>query len=149
MVKRGDPFRDLVNLSEIMSKLLNEDIHTRFSSGTYYQSDWIPHIDLVELDNRFILRADLAGVSRNDISVEIIDRQLILRGERKLKKAEYEEQYHRLERPYGKFVRIFSLPTEVDCNRVSAVFRDGVLEVVLPKSEDEHTKKIPINCEPI
>jgi len=147
MVKRWDPFKDIAHLSEMMSRLLDDEIHHRLGAGTTVQSDWIPSVDLVELDDQFILKADLAGIDRKDISVEVIESQLILKGERRLKKAGEEEKYFRLERPYGKFCRIFSLPAEVNCSKVHAVLNDGVLEVILPKEEKTPERKIAIRCE--
>jgi HSP20 family protein len=147
MVKRWDPFKDIAHLSEMMNRLLDDEIHHRLGAGTTVQSDWTPSIDLVELEDQFILKADVAGIDRKDITVEVVESQLILKGERKLKKAGQEEKYFRLERPYGKFCRIFSLPDGVDCAKVHAVLNDGVLEVVLPKDEKHPDRKIAIRCE--
>jgi HSP20 family protein len=146
MVKRWDPFKDIAHLSEMMSRLLNEEIH-HLTIGPKVQSDWTPAVDLVEMDDMFVLKADLAGIDRKDISIEVIDCQLILKGERKLRKPSSEEKHFRLERPYGKFIRVFPLPSEVDCAKVHAALQDGVLEVILPKNESQTAHKIPIKCE--
>jgi len=145
MVKR-DPFKDIAHLSEMMSRLLDEEIHHHLACGPQAQSDWIPGTDLVELDDKFVLKADLAGIDRKDISIEVIENQLVLKGERKLNKVEQEEKYFRLERPYGQFVRVFPLPSGVDCAKVHAALKDGVLEVILPK-ESAPSRKIPVKCE--
>jgi HSP20 family protein len=146
MAKHFDPFTDIAHLSEMMSRLLDEEIHHHMASHPQVQSDWVPVVDLVEMDDRFVLKADLAGIGRSDITVEVIDCQLVLKGERKLRKREQEEKYFRLERPYGKFVRIFPLPSEVSCAKVSAALKDGVLEVILPKEDKHPARKIPIHC---
>jgi len=147
MVKRWDPFKDIAHLSEMMSRLLDEEIHHQLGAGTSAQSDWIPAVDLIETEDRFILKADLAGISREDIIVEVVESQLIIRGERKSKKHSHDEKYFRLELPYGKFCRIFPLPAEVDCSKVQAALTDGVLEVALPKQEKHQPRKISVKCE--
>jgi len=147
MVKRWDPFKDIAHLSEMMSRLLDEEIQHHLATGPSLQSDWLPVVDLVELDDRFVLKADLAGIDRKDISIEVIDCQLILKGERKLCKPGPEEKHFRLERPYGKFTRIFPLPSEVNCAIVHAALKDGVLELTLPKEEKRPAHKVPIKCE--
>jgi HSP20 family protein len=147
MVKRWDPFKDIAHLSEMMSRLLDEEIHQQLGAGTSAQSDWIPAVDLIEMEDKFILKADLAGISRKDIIVEVVDNQLILRGERRSKKHGHDEKYFRLELPYGKFYRIFPLPAEVDCSKVHAALTDGVLEVTLAKQEKHSPRKITVKCE--
>lgn len=146
MAKHFDPFSDIAHLSEMMSRLLDEELHHHVSSRQQVQSDWVPVVDLVEMGDRFVLKADLAGIDRSDISVEVIDCQLVLKGERKLRKREQEEKYFRLERPYGKFVRVFPLPSEVSCSKVHAALTDGVLKVVLPKEDKHPARKIPVRC---
>ena len=105
MVRHWDPFKDIAHLSEMMSRLLDEEVQHRLGAGQSVQSDWIPSVDLVELDDKFILKADVAGMARKDIKVEVVEAQLILKGERKINKPGEEEKYFRLERPYGKFCR--------------------------------------------
>ena len=147
MVRRWDPFKDIAHLREMMSRLLDEEVQHRLGAGQSVQSDWTPSVDLVELENKFILKADMAGMARKDIKVEVVEAQLILKGERKINKPGEGEKYFRLERPYGKFCRIFPLPAEVNCGGVHATLKDGVLEVTLPKAEKHQSRKITIKCE--
>lgn len=147
MVKRWDPFKDIAHLSEMMGRLLDEEIHHQMGSGASLKSDWMPPMDLVETEDRFILKAELAGIPRKDIVVEVIENQLIIRGERRSKKHGHDEKYFRLELPYGKFNRVFPLPAEVDYSQVHAALKNGVLIVTLPKQEKHQTRKISIKCE--
>ena len=143
MVKRWDPFRELSLITEMMTRFLGEELSEQVSSREL-QADWIPAVDLMELEDRYILKADLAGIESEKIKVEVVDQRLILSGERPVKQGPAGYKFHRLERPYGKFYRIFPLPKEVDCERVRAKLREGVLEVILPKKESNLPKRIPI-----
>ena len=147
MVRKADPFRELMNLGEMMSRLLDNEIRHRLGHHSFSQSDWIPATDLVEFEDKFILKADLPGMEKKDIIVEVIDRQLILRGVRRMNKTISEEKYHRLECSYGKFYRAFPLSSEIVCNEVTAVYSNGVLQVILPKVKTSHSRKLPIQCE--
>ncbi len=146
MVRRADPFRDLVNLSAMMSRLLDDEIRNRLGHRASTQSDWMPQVDLIELDDKIILKADLPGMDKKDINIEVVDRQLILKGERRMKKIS-EEKYHRLECAYGKFYRVFPLSAEISCAAVNAAYFNGILEVTLPKVKTGHPKKISVRCE--
>jgi len=131
----------------MMSRILNDEVHHRLGHKNPTSSDWVPEVDLVELADKFVLKADLPGMDKKDIAVEVVDRQLVLRGERRLKRAISDEKYHRLECAYGKFYRQFPLPAEVICAQVTAAYANGVLEVVLPKVKNAPPKKISVHCE--
>jgi HSP20 family protein len=101
-------------------------------------------VDIYETDKSIVLKVELPGLSKEDINKEIKDDNLILRGERKFEKDIREENYHRIERSYGKFSRSFSLPSTIDRNKVDATFKDGVLEITIPKAEETKPKQIEI-----
>jgi HSP20 family protein len=94
-----------------------------------------------------MLKAELPGFTKEDVSIEIHENRLIIRGERKRETEAKEDQYHRLERAYGRFERAFWLPTTVDAEQIQATFKDGVLELRLPKSPAAKPKQIPITEE--
>jgi len=131
----------------MMGRLLDDEIHHRLGHQSSAQADWIPEVDLIELEDKFILKADLPGMDKKEINVEVVDRQLVLKGERRIKRPISEEKYHRLECAYGKFYRVFPLSSEIACEKVSAVYANGVLEVILPKVKSSHSKKISVQCE--
>ena len=105
---------------------------------------WAPPVDIYETDDALILKAELPGVSKDNVNIEIHQNILILRGQRKHEAEVKEENYHRVERAYGTFQHAFALPTLVDQEHVQATYKDGVLELRLPKSEAAKPKRIAI-----
>jgi HSP20 family protein len=107
-------------------------------------SIWAPAVDLKEDTNNFIVSAELPGLKREDIQVEIENNTLMIKGERKFEKKEEKENYHFVERSYGSFYRSFTLPKNVDAEKISAEYKDGVLHVTLPKREEVKPKKVEV-----
>ncbi len=107
-------------------------------------AQWIPSIDLSETNKEYIVRAEIPGVDPKDFDISLSNNVLTIKGERKHEKETKEEDFHRIERAYGSFVRTIQLPGEVDENKVKAKYKDGVLEIILPKSKEEAVKKIPV-----
>jgi HSP20 family protein len=105
---------------------------------------WAPPVDIYETDDALVLKAELPGMSKDDVSVEVHQNTLRLRGERKHEAEVKEDRYHRVERAYGTFQRSFVLPTVVDQEHVQATYKDGILELRLPKSEAAKPKRIAI-----
>ena len=97
------------------------------------QSSWSPAVDIYETESSFVLSAEVPGVQTSDIDIHVVDRTLVLRGERRWEREPHEEHFHRLESSYGKFERTFSLSQRIDVDGITAKLEDGVLRVVLPK----------------
>jgi HSP20 family protein len=112
--------------------------------ATWGQGMWAPPVDIYETDDAFMLKAELPGFTKDDVNIEVHENRLIIRGERKRETEAKEDQYHRLERAYGRFERAFWLPTTVDAEHIQASFKNGILEMRLPKSERAKPKQIPI-----
>jgi HSP20 family protein len=106
---------------------------------------WAPLADMYETKDDLVLKFEIPGVSEKDLSVSITGDVLTLKGERKLNQELKDESYHRLERVYGKFERAIPLPMPVQADRVKATYRDGVLEITLPKAEEVKPKEIRID----
>jgi HSP20 family protein len=106
---------------------------------------WNPAVDLYEKDDHFVIKAELPGVDKNDIKVDLKDRVLTLSGERTYDHEVNEENYYRKERSYGKFQRAFRLPADVDSDKIKAEFKDGVLQVEVPKPDEVKAKKVTIH----
>src|SRR5918998_4047199 len=128
---------------------MNRMFHEFFRGGTggdqgWASGAWTPPVDIYETDDALVLTAMLPGVSKDDVSIEIHNNTLILRGERKHEAEVKEGDYYRAERAYGTFQRSFVLPTLVDQDKVQATYTDGVLELRLPKSEAAKPKRIAI-----
>ena len=107
-------------------------------------SGWAPEVDVEETADTIIIRADLPGMDKKDISISVENRELTIRGERKNEVDEGKSNFHRVERTYGSFRRSFSLPARVQADKVEASYQDGVLEVSVPKAEEVKPKAIEI-----
>jgi HSP20 family protein len=146
IVRWLDPFRDLSTIQERMNQIFEDALaRNRGREEGLRSGMWTPAVDIYENTDSVVVKAELPGVEKDQISVEVKDGILSLRGERKFEKEVKEESYHRIERAYGSFQRSFSLPVSVDQEKVTAKFKDGVLEVKLPKKEQAKPKQIKVN----
>jgi HSP20 family protein len=118
---RWDPLQDLLALHERLNRLAGTD-----------EAGWMPPMDVSELPDRFVITAEVAGLSREDIQVTVQDGKLTLKGERQAGDA-CSVRFERVERGHGRFVRTFALPATVDASAVVADLQDGVLTVSIPK----------------
>jgi HSP20 family protein len=108
-------------------------------------SNWNPAVDLYEKDDHYMIKAELPGVDKNDIKIDLKDRLLTLSGERSYDNEVKEENYYRRERSYGRFQRAFTLPADVDSDKIKAEFKDGVLEIAVPKPEEKKAKQVTVH----
>lgn len=146
IVRWLDPFRDLSSIQERMNQIFEDALaRSRGREEGLRTGMWTPAVDIYENSDFVVVKAELPGVEKDRISVEVKDGILSLRGERKFEKEVKEESYHRIERSYGSFQRSFSLPVSVDQDQVTARFEDGILEVKLPKKEKAKPKQIQVD----
>ena len=127
-----------------------DDIDTWFDTGFFTDlpdSMWRPAIDVEEKDGKFLVKADLPGMKKNDIHIELKDGYLTLRGERKSEHEENEDNYHRIERTYGTFERTFKVPDGVSEKDIHAKYKDGVLELTVPTPKVEEPKTVELKIE--
>jgi len=141
---RWDPFRELEGIQSRLNRLFHETPARRGEDEALFFTDWAPAVDIQETDKEYVLKADLPEVRKEDVKVEVDDGVLIVEGERKQEKEETGRKFHRIERAYGKFVRRFALPTEIDAANVKAEFTDGVLNVHLPKTAAAKPKTVEV-----
>jgi HSP20 family protein len=106
---------------------------------------WNPAVDLYEKDDHFMIKAELPGVDKKDIKIDLQDRLLTLSGERTYDNEVKEENCYRRERSYGKFQRVFTLPADVDSDKIKAEFKDGLLQIEVPKPEEKKAKQVTIH----
>jgi len=137
---RWTPWQELEHMQRQLSRVLDE----RQSPVSTDYGEWIPTVDIRETDEAILVQAELPGIEKKDVRLEVKDRTLTISGERKYEKDVKEENVHRIERSYGRFVRSFSLPNNVDTTRVDATMTNGVLEVKLPKVEGAKVREISI-----
>jgi len=143
-IVRWEPLRELTTLQNEMNRLFGSafDTPTPGNGGTLRR--WMPAMDLVEADEHFVLRADLPGMSEEDVNIEVEERVLTISGERKAEHTETKDGYQRFERAFDAFSRSLTLPEGIDAEAVSANFDRGVLEVRIPKPEQRKPRKISI-----
>jgi HSP20 family protein len=143
---RWEPVGELNTIQNEMNRLFN----TLFDSPAQASREgsavrrWIPAMDLVETAESYVLRADLPGLSKADVNIELEDNVLTISGERKAEREDRNEGYYRIERASGAFSRSLTLPEGVDPNSVQAQFDRGVLEVRIPKPEQRKPRKVAI-----
>jgi HSP20 family protein len=144
-IVRWEPFRELATLQNEVNRLFNTafDAPAPGGNGNTLRR-WMPPMDLVETNDHFVLRADLPGMSEEDVNIEVEDRVLTVSGERKAEHETTKEGYHRVERAFGAFSRSLTLPEGVDAEAVEASFDRGVLEIRIPKPEQRKPRKISI-----
>ena len=106
---------------------------------------WVPPVDLVEAEDHFLLKADLPGLSDEDVSIEVQDGTLTISGERRAEHEAHERGWYRIERSFGSFSRSLTLPDGVDADAISARFENGVLEVSIPKPEERKPRRVEIS----
>jgi HSP20 family protein len=138
---RWSPF---VELDEIQQRLNRLFLDRTATTGETSFADFMPPVDIEETDADLLVKADLPDVKKEAIKVHVQDGVLTIEGERRLEKDQKGRRFHKLEREYGRFVRRFALPTEVDADKVRAEFKDGVLLVVLPKAPAAKPKMVDV-----
>ncbi len=142
-IVRWDPIRELDSLQGDMNRLFDRFFDGRPANGGSNRR-WIPAMDLVETDEDLVVRADLPGISEDDVEIEIKDNVLTVSGERKAEHEQKGEGYHRVERSFGRFARSLSLPRGVDADAVKAGFDEGVLEIRIPKPAEAKPTRVEI-----
>jgi HSP20 family protein len=142
-IVRWEPLRELGTLQTEMNRLFNTVFDGPAPSGATMRR-WMPPMDLVESDDHFVLRADLPGMSEDDVNIELEDSTLTISGERKSEHEAKNEGFYRVERATGAFSRSLTLPKGVDPESVTARFDRGVLEVRIPKPAERKPRRISI-----
>jgi HSP20 family protein len=143
-IVRWEPLRELNSLQGEMNRLFNTVFDQPPAASGNVLRRWMPAMDLVETGDHFVLRADLPGMSEEDVSIEFEDGTLTVSGERKSEHEEEKEGFHRVERSFGAFSRSLTLPQGVDADAVTASFDRGVLEIRIPKPEQRKPRRIEI-----
>jgi HSP20 family protein len=146
-LKEVAPFGDFERMRREMDHLWNSffDLESRRKGD--HPGDWFPTLDVSETKNEIVVKAEVPGMDPKEIDISLSDGVLSIRGERKQEKEEKEEDYHLVERSYGSFARSVSLPKEVKHDKISASYKNGVLKIVLPKSDEAKKKEVKIKVE--
>jgi len=147
--RRGwDPFRTLLDIQREMNRLFNTTLTGRTEEGIGLREGiWSPALDVYETENDIVVKAELPGMKPEDVDISVVGDTLTIKGEKKQEEEIKKENYYRLERSYGSFQRSLRLPVDVKPDKIKATYKDGVLKVTLPKSEEVKPKKIEIKVE--
>ncbi len=146
-ITRWDPFNELSSLQDRFSQLLNQPFFRGFvPSGeqSLTATNFIPPVNIFEDNQTINIEAELPGVQEKDIDISLENNVLTISGERKFEQEEKKENFHRIERNYGRFTRSFTLPPTVDTENVNAEFSNGLLKITLNKREEAKPKQIKI-----
>ena len=147
-IVRWDPFRDVSALQDRINRIFNESFgRSRDFEDEVSLYDWRPPVDIYETGEGIVLKIELPGVNKGDVSVEVKDNVLTIKGERLLDPAIRDESYYRKERSFGKFNRSFSLQELIKPDLIKASFKDGVLTVEIPRPEEEKPKQVTVNID--
>ena len=144
MSQQWNPLQDLMLLQDRMNQLFEDATQRRTRSETSTQdfdrADWTPPADVYETESGYLIALDLPGVDRKAVEIDIDDNRLIIKGTRVVE----ESRNQRTERPGGKFLRTFTVPGSVDQSLIGAEYRDGVLQIRLPKRKEQKSKRVEI-----
>jgi HSP20 family protein len=139
---RFDPYREMQSFQDRINRAFGRgEREEEMSLGA-----WVPPVDIAEEKDRIVITAELPGFQEDQISIQTENGMLTLTGERKFEKESGERNYHRVERSYGQFVRSFSLPNNVDREKIHASFHNGLLQIELPKREDAKPRQIRVTA---
>lgn len=145
---KWDPFKDILLLQDKINRLFEDSltkIHFRDNELSF--GAWSPPADTYETGKNIVVKMELPGMDATDFNVSVHSQNLVVKGERKFKKEAKQEKFHRVERVYGSFQRIFPLPDSADTSQIEAKFSNGVLEISIPKTEKDRIKQLKIEVE--
>ncbi len=141
-----NPLHELEHLQDEMNKLFDFSLIRRpAQGGDFLAGLWSPAVDIRDSKDKLIVKADIPGIEKDDLKVTVENGVLIIQGERRFQQEEKKDDFIRTERSYGAFQRALQLPTAVDANKIQATCKNGVLELVLPKTEEAKPKQIQID----
>lgn len=145
MSQQWNPLQDLMVLQDRMNRLFEDATQRRTqadagSRDEFERVDWTPASDIYETASEYLIAIDVPGIDRSALEIDVDDNRLVIKGNRAID----ESTQHRTERPRGKFLRTFSIPASVDQGKIGAEYKDGVLQIRLPKRAEQKAKRIDI-----
>ena len=140
-IVRWDPFSDIIQFRDEVGRWF--DALDKKSQGQK-TAVWAPDVDIKETDKEIQIKADLPGMKKEDINISVDEDQLVIKGERREEEEKIDKDYVRIERSYGSFYRSFKIGVPVKSDQIKASYKEGVLELVLPKAEVKKPKKVEI-----
>lgn len=141
------PFGEFERMKRDMDRLWDSFLEGAPRRRSEERGEWLPSLDVSETKNELVVKAEVPGMDPKQIDISLSDGVLTIKGEKKQEKEEKEANYHLVERSYGAFVRSVRLPKEVQSDKINASYKDGILKIALPKSEEAKKKEIKIKVE--
>lgn len=145
-ITRWTPFSELAVLQNRLNSIFNDFGTPEGRSESLASGNFTPAVDVYEDAQKIVLKLDVPGIRQEDIDVRLENQTLTVKGERKFEKEEKEENFHRIERRYGSFIRVFTLPQTADMEKVSADYKDGVLQIEIAKKSEAQPKQIKVSA---
>lgn len=143
-IVKWEPLKDFVTLQDRMNQFLSDTLNNYETENGRLVQDWVPAVDVYEDAEAIQLKAELPGMEMKEIEVRIENNALEIRGEKKIEQTEKKENYHRIERVFGRFSRSFRLPNTVAQDKIKAKYDRGVLTITLPKREETKPRSITV-----
>ena len=144
MSQHWNPLQDLLVLQDRMNRLFEDATQRRTredsDSDGFERGDWTPDADVYEAERSYVIAMDVPGISREALEIEVDENRLVVKGSREIE----ETKQHRTERPQGRFVRTFTVPGSVDQSKIAAEYKDGVLQITLPKRNEPKAQRVEI-----
>jgi HSP20 family protein len=142
------PFKDIEKVRSEMDRLVDTFLFGVPQKGDFWEeAEWLPAVDVAETKNEVVVNVEAPGMDPREFDISLSKGTLIIKGEKRQEKLEQEENYHLVERRHGAFVRSILLPQEVESDKISASYKNGILKITLPKSEEGKKKEIKIKVE--
>ena len=139
---KWEPFRDLMAMQERMTRLFDETLSRIWKEEGVARGVWSPPVDVLERGDELILKVDLPEMTQSEIDIKVEENTLTIQGERRFVKETGDTNYLQIERPYGAFHRTFTLSRRIDQEKIKASYKNGVLQVIIPKKEEARRKQI-------
>ncbi len=144
-ISRWKPFGDIVSLHDRVNRLFEDEFLREKPKNSGSFDSWYPTTDILETKDEYVFKMEVPGLKKDEINVEFHNNILTIRGEKKENVEIKKEDYHRIESFTGSFSRSFTLPKNVDTEKINASMKDGILELKIAKAEEMKAKAIPIN----
>jgi len=141
------PFGSMTSVQDGINRFFDGDFFKDYRRFADSLTTWNPATDVYETKESYMFKVEVPGMNKDDIQIEFSDNTLTVKGTRKAEQEVKEENYHRIERSCGSFTRSFTLPGEIDSNKISANMKNGILELQIPKAEEKIAKTIAIKAE--
>lgn len=144
VVRRWNPWSDLLNLQEEMNRLFESTMGVE-TRAPLLGTEFIPPVDVVRDKDNVVVKVDLPGMKKEDLDISVLHNALILRGTKKQEGETEQQSIHRRERFFGTFERVIDLPATVDVEKIKATFTDGVLQITAPLREEARPRQIAVD----